>query len=463
MESSPTSQISFPYIDLYLHHLQASLDRDKIRSQISDSEIYSQIDQNQLRATIDNNLTYKNKKKELEKNQKELGKLKNQYLNISKTGSWWWKKSKEKNHNEFNNKNGTKMNTLKMLIKIDEEELSETTLKITQTFTEQMYPKILSNLIDQKLLKHQEFINSTIESNLYTLTCTQNPESSTTKISFTPLTSKFEINLIDSRVSSKFGLSEPKPKKLEEIKEWDFEEAEIALEAEGKKEAESFIENTGIDHFCEVVGCLDLESLDTIMLKNFWLKKGHLKKIVEAVVDMKTERLVFNNCRFKMSKISEIKPGFNEENKGPRLEKSGHIESKEMFEKEEKKIYKKKCNSTKKRALYSLSFIDCQISSFPIESYKHISNTKQDSSIKTFQTGTYKCTHPQKINEKHSMKSVILSIIRQIDSLKAFYKDRTLVSLTLQNLYLPESSITAIQDACPFLGIFIVGDEVQEN
>ncbi|CAI2362668.1 unnamed protein product [Moneuplotes crassus] len=462
MESSSTSQVSFPYIDLYLHHLQASLDRDKIRSQISDSEIYSQIDQNQLRATIDNDFYYQNKKKELEKNQKELGKLKNQYLNISKTGSWFWKKSKEKNQKIFKNKNDNKMDDLEMLIKINKEDVSEITSKITQTFTDQMYPIILSNLIDQKLLKHQEFINSTIESNLYTLTCTQNPESSTTKISFTPLTSEFEIDLINSRVSSKFGLSEPK--KLEEIKEWDFEEAEIALEAEGKKETESFIENTGIDHFREVVECLDVENLDTIVFKNFWLKKGHLKKIVEIVVDMKTERLVFNNCRFKMSKISEIKSCFNEENKGPRLDKSGHIESKENIEKEEKKTTnKKKYNSTKKRALYSLSFIDCQISSFPIESYKHINNTKQNSANKTFQTGTYKCPHPPELNKKHPIVTIILSIISQIDSLKPFYKDRTLVSLTLKNLYLPESSITAIQDACPFLETFIVFDEPQES
>lgn len=90
MESSSSSQISFPYIDLYLHHLQVSVDPDQIKSQISASEIYSQINQTELQAIIDRNPNYKKAKKELEKKQTELDKCKIEGMekNILKEGRY---------------------------------------------------------------------------------------------------------------------------------------------------------------------------------------------------------------------------------------------------------------------------------------------------------------------------------------------------------------------------------------
>lgn len=131
----------------------------------------------------------------------------NKYKKIKKSG-YIWTTSKEENQLKFKKKNGDKMAKLKIDTKNEKEELS----RIEQFFREQVKLQILNDITQQKLLKNQEFFISTIKSNLYTLTCTQNPSSSTTKISFTPLTSQSEIDLINSRVSSKFGLSEPKTK-----------------------------------------------------------------------------------------------------------------------------------------------------------------------------------------------------------------------------------------------------------
>lgn len=132
--------------------------------------------------------------------------------NITETGVWPLKKSKKKNEEKFIKNNGKRMELLPNLIENDQQELAKIVSEITQTTRDQMYPKILKNITQQKLSKNQEFLQSTIESSLYTLTCTHCSESLSAQISFTPLTSESEISLIKSRVSSKFGPSEPKTK-----------------------------------------------------------------------------------------------------------------------------------------------------------------------------------------------------------------------------------------------------------
>ncbi|CAI2386863.1 unnamed protein product [Moneuplotes crassus] len=464
MESNTCREISFPYTDLYLHHLQASLTPAYIQSQIPESEVASQIDEDRLRSMAARDEEWAKLIEEVEEKEEELKKYNNKLNGLKEGWSFlkiYTKKSIKKE--KYLKKYGYKMETLRQEILTDTESLTNNYNIIFNQLKVQEFTKILNKLTEQKI----ETISKTLKSSLYTLTCTPFPESCLARLVFSPITLDSQVRAIMHEILNERPADpELYTKEIKNVQEWEFEEVEIILDDQGRKEASKFFENTGVDHFCEVIRKINVKMLDTLILKKFCFRNESLNRIISALMKTRIERLVFNNCRFKMTKKSTFDSCYHEEVEGPKLMLSRPLKQKDMIDSEENNIIDENSdNHIKKRALYGLSFINCYTSSTSTEEdenmdYQSIADLNLN---QNHQFDSYKLPSDPKFKKILSMKSVILSIIRQIDSLKAFYKDRTLVSLTLQNLYLPESSITAIKETCPFLGIFIVGDQIQEN
>ncbi|CAI2386718.1 unnamed protein product [Moneuplotes crassus] len=466
MESNTCREISFPYTNLYLHHLQASLAPTCIQAQIPESEVNSQIDEVELKSTAARDGEWVKLRQEVEEKEEELKRYQDEHDNLK--CEWKFFKSnitKEQKQKKYLEKHGGRMDTLKQEIPQARKYLLNHFNQNFNKLKDEEYNKILNELIEQKIKSNSNFLSKTLKSNLYTLTCTPFPESCLARLVFSPITLDSQVRAIMYEILIE-GPADPElyTEEIKNVQEWEFEEVEIILDDQGKKEASNFFENTGVDHFCEVIRKIEVKMLDTLILKNFCFRNESLNRIISASMETRIERLVFNNCRFKMTKKSTFDSCYHEEGNGPKPILSELLKQQDMIDSEENNIIDENSdNHIKKRALYGLSFINCYTSSTSTEEdenmdYQSIADLNQN-----HQFDSYKFPSDPKFKKILSMKSVILSIIRQIDSLKAFYKDRTLVSLTLQNLYLPESSITAIKETCPFLGIFIVGDEVQEN
>ncbi|CAI2387612.1 unnamed protein product [Moneuplotes crassus] len=467
MESNTCREISFPYTNLYLHHLQASLTPAYIQSQIPESEVASQIDEDRLKSMAERDGEWIKLRKKVGEKEKELKKYQNKHDNLK--DEWKFFKSnitKEQKQKKYLEKHGGRMDTLKQEIPQARKYLQNHFNQNFNKLKDEEYNKILNKRIEQNIQRNSNFLSKTLKSNLYTLTCTPFPESCLARLVFSPITLDSQVRAIMHEILNE-GPVDPElyTEEIKNVQQWEFEEAEIILDAQGRKEASKFFENTGIDHFCEVIRKIEVKMLDTLILKNFCFRNENLDRIISASMKTRIERIVFNNCRFKMIKKSISDSCHHEEVKGPKPMLSAPLKQKDMIDSEEIITDENSDNHKKKRALYGLSFINCNTSSTSTEEDEDMDDeSKEDLNPNPKnQTNSYKLHSDPKTKKIHSMKSVILSIIKQIDSLKSFYKDRTLVSLTLKNLYLSESSITAIQDACPFLETFIVFDEPQES
>ncbi|CAI2364403.1 unnamed protein product [Moneuplotes crassus] len=281
------------------------------------------------------------------------------------------------------------------------------------------------------------------------------------------------------------AIKNPVNRSLADLIDESCEEVCFALDPQLQQESKEFLEQTKVQHFIDLIKMCDLPKVDTIILQNFYFKDEELDQILGTVICSPFERLVFKNCCFLKGQqteqeltvnlvlpscigsagfqkideetLDESRESKREEEKQHDTERGisimnndaqeGQTPPKDYINKylkiklpslqKENKIEQPSPHPTKKRPLYSLSFIGC----FTPESAYYSLKDGQSIDPNYFKHHVAASCAETILLDQLSLTNKINKILHKISTislLNPMYKKRGLVSLTLKNCYLPE-------------------------
>ncbi|CAI2365327.1 unnamed protein product [Moneuplotes crassus] len=491
------NNFSHYYIDFYIEQLRNSIDSERLKN---DPDFFKEICHEkiniiEIKKKVDQLPSIQDQKSIINAFESAHSKLAKKKDNLNGTAKKFvsffilWSRTEQQRINDFNKDHGHELDQYEKDVKLHKENLES--MKDDEIIQEidEIIADIIEDEVETKQQKIAQELCKSIYENCYKIQFNWDPEERRMELMFLLVGDKEEKSTIVSRV---VGESEKNPvnQNLTYLINKDCEEVCFAFDPSLKMSSQKFFERTGFQHFNNLISMCNLKNIDTIIFKNFCFNDKQLDKIISLA----TERLVFNNCKFKEfqqhhqeekeDKDSSIKSGSNRTDEDGEFDNIDNEECKDVhvtyFDKYLKKYYKPKEEKKeiesiekycKNRPLYSLSFIDC--STFgPHNECKQKTKRNYTSSPPSIQPPRSFPSSPNAFNYNptstslkptHPMTQIIHSLLHKISTeavQNPAYKGRGLVSLTLKNLRLPDEDYEFLKQGREGdLEMFLVFDE----
>ncbi|CAI2360500.1 unnamed protein product [Moneuplotes crassus] len=417
-------------------------------------------------------------------------------------------RTKEKRLEDFDLKHGEE---IKMLEKAFEKERAKTEDMIDNSILKEIDQEVKRNVDgfkEDKISQRIEEQVKNITEASYKIKFNWDPKESRMEMTFFLVDKNDDVDKIKEKFFDN-TIKNPVNRNLADLIDESCEEVCFALDPQLQQENKEFFEKTKVQHFIDLIKMCDLPKVDTIILQNFYFKDEELDPILETVICSLFQRLVFKNCDFQISQQAELEPivkninpscirsaGLREDpEEMPDCSEDGERESEEETEeenkeeqiknrkrnikskgkdpqdkhtsskdyinqylkiklsklKEENKIEKPSPHPTKKRPLYSLSFIEC----FTSEPAYYSLNDGKSIAPNYFKHHAASSCAEALLLDQPSMTLKINKILHKISTVSLhnpMYKERGLMCLTLQDCYLPEDDYEVIKKKRIVLG-----------